>query len=173
MYRNNKNQEYSYQLNYIETGDDPDNAIPIKKSTGLRPTQKVEFWFTLRGWINAADRHALDCQSDQIGPIGRCASELIALLRYTTFLPQGVIERWSRKIREMDIEQPKRGIALLDELITDYWSVYLAYKPNENLRTSLKTENPNYAVEMGKIKSKLDLLGETLIKVQIENPGSQ
>ena len=172
MHQDKENQEHSKQPKFLDPFDDPNDVIRLRSATSIHAARKVNCCPRRKQSTSTPFQDTRRGLSDQEGLLGRSASELISLLRYTTFLPHGVVERWSRKVREIDFAQPKRGITVLDELLTDYWSVFIAFKPTANFSTQGNMEKPNFEIEMGQMKSKLDRLGEILLSMQNETTGA-
>ncbi|MGH8476699.1 MAG: hypothetical protein ACRERV_04620 [Methylococcales bacterium] len=95
-----------------------------------------------------------------------CTTELLALLRYTRFLSFTVVERCSRKLRAIDIRQPMRGIAVLDQLTTDYWSVFVSNIPRSQPNAETNSLRADFEQEMKQIKASIDRLGKILISME-------
>ncbi len=93
-------------------------------------------------------------------------AELLSLLRYTRFLSYPVVERWSRKLREIELTQPIRGIAVLDQLISDYWSVFFSCNPLLQKTSEEDPMLPEFEHEMRQMKARIDRLGAILVSVE-------
>lgn len=92
-----------------------------------------------------------------------CRSELIGLLRFSHYFSHALIERWSRKLCSIDVQEPLHGIAILDQLIADYWTAFASAKLW--IEQSPESELPlaQFAREMREIKSIINRLGSLLL----------
>lgn len=134
----------------------------------LTPTRM--FWDVtperLQGTVTAGDDYSdgLDALGTRI--LAHYAHELLDLLRFTTVLPNSIVERWSRKIRTINLEEPAHSLLILDEIYLDYWSVFGAYKPGHDLVELGEVRPLQFDEEMQAIKNRLDWLEAVLNRTE-------
>jgi len=95
----------------------------------------------------------------------------MGLLRYVTVLPNFVVERWSRKIRRIDVKNPDNGLGILDELFVDYWSAFGNYKPGHEIFNLSGSKPLNFDSEMTSIKIELHRIESALLKIGSSSSG--
>ena len=91
------------------------------------------------------------------------STQLITALRFSSFLPTHLIQRWIRKIKEINICQPAKGLVILDELFAGYWCAADEFKPQRDIFDLAIAKTMEFDNEMDEIKQELDWL-EVILK---------
>jgi hypothetical protein len=178
MHRENENQSDLAQVEYKDSRLSPRlgpdaKAAPVRSSRVFRTVKRVK---SRPGneTFPAELQDALSWDASETKKLLRFyTSELNSLLRYATFLPYGVVERWSRKIKEIDTSVPPRGLAILDELLGDYWSVFVATRLAVVRESGSSGEPLEFEIEMRKLKAGFDSLGAVLMAVEFPPRGDE
>ncbi len=88
---------------------------------------------------------------------------LVSALRVSNFLPTRVTQLWIRKVNKINLNQPLKGLMILDELFAGYWRAAEEYKPHRDIFDLAIVKSMEFDSEMHDIKRELDWL-EVVLK---------
>lgn len=97
----------------------------------------------------------------------RHKTRLIIKLESSNFLPTDVTQQWIRKIKQLNIFQPPRGLEEVDELHADYLYTVDQYKPQHDISDMAVANTIQLKKEMHDIMHELDRLKVILKHVDI------
>lgn len=101
---------------------------------------------------------------------------LITALQVSSFLPTYLTQQWIRKIKEINIYQPSKGLVIFDELCAGYWRGVEEYKPRRDIFDLAVAKTMEFDSEMHDIKQELDWLEAILKHVEAylkQNPSKR
>jgi hypothetical protein len=94
-------------------------------------------------------------------------TRFIIKLESSDFLPANVIQQWIRKIKQLDIFKPSRGLEEIDALYAEYTFVVDQYKPQRDVFDKVETKTIVFKNEMHDLMHELDWLKAILKHVEI------
>lgn len=94
-------------------------------------------------------------------------TRLIIHLESSRFLPNSVTRQWIRRIKQIDIFQPSKGLLELDALDADYLYAADEYKPRRDVFDLAAAESMQFDREMHNIRQELDWIKAILKHVEV------
>jgi hypothetical protein len=95
------------------------------------------------------------------------SAKLTAALKYSGTLPAAVTEQWMRKVGEIDLYEPTKGLVVLEDLFARFELTSDRYKPRPNIWNVDAGPIMNFADEMRGIERELKWLRNLLKHVEL------
>jgi hypothetical protein len=141
-YLNRRQDQWDFALRRTETP-----ALPVGSDAGCDPETAPEH----RGEPPSAD--------EQLAAFSR---QLIIILETAPFLPPQVVQAWVGRIKNIDINRPAKGLAILRTLFESY-DTFAQYEPRPNIFDLAIDRSMRYLDDMRDIKRELNKL-EALLR---------
>jgi hypothetical protein len=120
--------------------------------------------------INCDDSHTLETRNKPQTVYEQWLkhkTRLIIKLESSNFLPAKVTRQWIRKIKQLDIFKPSRGLGELDELFAEYSYVVDQNRPQRDIFDMASAKTIEFEKEMHDLMHEFDWLKAILKHVEI------